>query len=237
MVSELPTRKVVKAMKTYDALVTRDGRWWMIEIPELDGLTQARRLDEVEKMAREYIAVTLDVPMSQVAVSVAGVEVAGQDLLEAKALVEELRRHAKQVEELVADLTREFASALSNASVPVRDVSKVLGVSHQRVSQLVQSAAGTPASSLARLIATAQAERDSDLVVRLKPGQDPVIVEIKNSSKTTASKKPASTRTHAHAPDHAASAARRGVTMATEGKTRRRTIAGRATKRTGTKTS
>jgi hypothetical protein len=208
-------------MKTYDALVSRDGRWWMIEIPELDGLTQARRLDQVEKMAREYIAVTLDVPMSQVAVSVAGVEVAGQDLLEAKALVEDLRRHAKQVEELVADLTRELASALSSASVPVRDVSKVLGVSHQRVSQLVQSATTVPASSLARLIATARAEHDSDLVVRLKPGQDPVIVEAKNSSKTTASKRPAPTRTRAQAPDHGA----------------RRAIAGRAAEKTGAKTS
>ncbi|ONI72409.1 hypothetical protein BWI15_20455 [Kribbella sp. ALI-6-A] len=224
-------------MKTYDALVTRDGRWWMIEIPELDGLTQARRLDEVEKMAREYIAVTLDVPMSQVAVSVSGVEVAGQDLLEAKALVEDLRRHAKQVEELVADLTRQLASALSSASVPVRDVSKVLGVSHQRVSQLVQSATTGPASSLARLIATAQAEHDSDLMVRLKPGHEPVIVEVKSSGKTTASKKQASTRTRAQAPDHGASASRRGVTMATEGKTKRRTIAGRAAKKTGAKTS
>src|SRR5690349_20553407 len=111
----------------------------MIEIPEMDGLTQARRLDDVEKMAREYIAVTLDVPMSQVGVSVSGIEVEGQDLLEAKALVEDLRRQSQQVEALVADLTRQFASALTSASVPVRDVSKVLGISHQRVSQLVHS--------------------------------------------------------------------------------------------------
>lgn len=60
-------------MKNYDAVVTRDGRWWMIEVPEVDGLTQARRLDEVEKMAREYIAVTLDLPISQVAASVSGI--------------------------------------------------------------------------------------------------------------------------------------------------------------------
>ena len=57
-------------MKSYDVVVTREGRWWMIEIPELDGLTQVRRVDKVEKMAREYIAVTLDAPLSQVGVSI-----------------------------------------------------------------------------------------------------------------------------------------------------------------------
>lgn len=27
---------------TYNAEVTRDGKWWMVAIPELDGLTQAQ---------------------------------------------------------------------------------------------------------------------------------------------------------------------------------------------------
>jgi len=104
-------------MTTYEVAVTREGRWWMVEIPGLDGLTQARRLDEVEKMAREYIAVTQDVPISQVAVTISGIEVEGQDVLETKTLVDDLRTHAKQLEELVADLTREFASALSGAGI------------------------------------------------------------------------------------------------------------------------
>jgi hypothetical protein len=41
----------------------------MVDIPELDGLTQARRLGEIEDMARDYIAVVTDVPLSQVAVA------------------------------------------------------------------------------------------------------------------------------------------------------------------------
>jgi hypothetical protein len=28
-------------MHTYEISIYRDGRWWMIRIPELDGLTQA----------------------------------------------------------------------------------------------------------------------------------------------------------------------------------------------------
>ncbi len=52
-------------MNAYDVTVTRDGSWWMVEIPALDGLTQARRLSEVTEMSRSYVAVTLDVPSRQ----------------------------------------------------------------------------------------------------------------------------------------------------------------------------
>lgn len=34
-------------MHTYEIEVYRDGRWHMIRIPELDGLTQARHPDEI----------------------------------------------------------------------------------------------------------------------------------------------------------------------------------------------
>ena len=175
-------------MKSYDAVITREGRWWMIEIPELDGLTQARRLDEVEQVAREYSAVTTDVPFSQVAVEISGIEVAGQDLLEAKALVDGLRTRAKELEALVADLSRQVASALSDANVPVRDVSTVLGVSHQRVSQLVQAAAETDSSDLTKLVRAARGEYAPDLVVRLENGRSLQILEVASPEEAKGSK-------------------------------------------------
>ncbi len=45
-------------MRTYDVEVYRDGRWWMIRIPQLDGLTQIRWPGEIKSMARSYIAVS-----------------------------------------------------------------------------------------------------------------------------------------------------------------------------------
>jgi hypothetical protein len=50
----------------YDIDVYRDGRWWMVKIPEIDGLTQGRWLGEAESMARSYIAVSTDIPVSDV---------------------------------------------------------------------------------------------------------------------------------------------------------------------------
>lgn len=163
-------------MKTYEVSVRREGRWWMVEVPELDGLTQARRLDEVERVAREFIAVTTDVPLSKVAAEVSVVEAGGRDLLEARTLVDALRRRAKDLEALIAELTREVASALTAADVPVRDVSSVLGVSHQRVSQLVQSALGEETAT--PVIRRARREFIQDLEIRLDDGRSLRLVEV-----------------------------------------------------------
>jgi predicted RNase H-like HicB family nuclease len=49
-------------MTTYTARAVRSGKWWAIEIEELDGVySQALRLDQAEAMARDAIAATLDV--------------------------------------------------------------------------------------------------------------------------------------------------------------------------------
>jgi len=53
----------------YDAVVTRDGKWWMIEIPELGVITQALSEDEVEYMATDLIATWLDVEFKTVTVN------------------------------------------------------------------------------------------------------------------------------------------------------------------------
>jgi len=57
-------------MRRYEAEVSRDGRWWMIHVPAIDGLTQSERLPDAELMARELIAVTLDIPIDEIAVDV-----------------------------------------------------------------------------------------------------------------------------------------------------------------------
>jgi predicted XRE-type DNA-binding protein len=184
MVSEQPTRN-------YEVTVRREGRWWMIAVPELDGLTQARRLDEVERMAREYIAVSTDVPLSKVAVEVAGIQAGDRDLLEAKTLVDGLRRRAKDLEALVAELTREVASTLTDENVPVRDVSSVLGISHQRVSQLVQSVLGDDATTA--VVRRARQEFTHDLVIELDDGRSLRLVEM-TTPKSSRSKKPPADR-------------------------------------------
>lgn len=58
---------MVVGRPTYTALASRDGRWWLIRVPGLghnpeDGIyTQARKRGDIEPMARELIALCLEV--------------------------------------------------------------------------------------------------------------------------------------------------------------------------------
>ncbi|WP_426325721.1 hypothetical protein [Microbacterium sp. E-13] len=49
-------------MKTYDVSVSRGGDWWMVSIPELNGVTQTKTRSDAAATARDFIAVTLDIP-------------------------------------------------------------------------------------------------------------------------------------------------------------------------------
>jgi len=53
---------VVAVKPTYMVEARRSGRWWAIAVPDLPGIfSQARRLADVEPMARDAIAAVLDV--------------------------------------------------------------------------------------------------------------------------------------------------------------------------------
>ncbi|MET7996776.1 hypothetical protein ABZU76_38450 [Amycolatopsis sp. NPDC005232] len=47
-------------MNSYQITVTRKARWWMVHTPEIDGLTQTRHIRKACRVARESIAVSLD---------------------------------------------------------------------------------------------------------------------------------------------------------------------------------
>lgn len=58
-------------MTVYDVNIERDGKWWAISVPELPGaFSQARTRDEVAEMARDVIALYLDVPHDSFVVSI-----------------------------------------------------------------------------------------------------------------------------------------------------------------------
>ena len=121
----------------YTARARRSGSWWAIDVPELPGVySQARRLVRVESMARDAIALFLDV------------DPATLDIRVETNLPSELRRDVDAVGRLRADADRlqaESSGALRHlthelvgSGLTVRDAAVILGISHQRVSQLVR---------------------------------------------------------------------------------------------------
>lgn len=123
------------AVTAYTAQVERDGRYWLIHVPEVDRWTQARSLREVELMARDLVAVMKDVePESfELRVQIELPDSVRAHLDEAARLREESAR----ANAAAAKESRAAARALSSMGMSLRDVGTALGVSPQRASQLL----------------------------------------------------------------------------------------------------
>ncbi len=123
---------------TYKATATREGRWWIITVPELDAVTQARNVAEIDVMARGLIAALLDVEEDSVAVNVElRLPAALQNELDE---ARRLRAQAEVVTAQAAERSRGLVHALIEGEhMSQRDAAAVLGLSPQRVQQLTKA--------------------------------------------------------------------------------------------------
>lgn len=129
-------------MKTYTAVAERSGDWWAISVPEVRGVfTQAKRLEQVESTAREAIALLLDAPEDEVGVEVEvrlprDLSERRQNLYGLREVIEETRRnYGIALAETVMSLQKELG-------LSIRDVASIVGVSFQRVGQVVEESLG-----------------------------------------------------------------------------------------------
>ena len=99
--------------------------------------TQARRLDQVASTVADAVALVADVPPNTIEVNVI------PKLPPRDAELIDAARHASQeaarAAELASQLSRQAVAQLRSEGMTVRDVGGLLGVSPQRVSQLVKS--------------------------------------------------------------------------------------------------
>jgi predicted RNase H-like HicB family nuclease len=141
------TRPVMTTTKTrtYTAVCRRSGDWWAISVPELRGLhSQARRLDQVEAMARDAIALFLNADPESIAVVVkpqTPSEVT--DAVKARADLLDAERKAETATKIAVE-------RLLKEGYTVRDAGKLLGISPQRVSQIATNVSDRRATSAAR---------------------------------------------------------------------------------------
>jgi predicted RNase H-like HicB family nuclease len=125
-------------MNTYTATVFADSGLWVIEIPELDAVSQTRTLAAAETEARHLAAVWLDIPADQVEVTVDYSRVdpqAWQWLREAR----DTQAEADAKSHGAAATRRRAARRLvRDRGLSVRDAAAVLGISFSRVQQLTK---------------------------------------------------------------------------------------------------
>ena len=128
-------------MSTYTALVSRDGRFWHIEVPEIDRVTQARTINEVDDMTRDLIAIMTDAEPGSFELDV---RIQLPDSVQAHLSEVERARDAEAKARIhAATELRAAAAELKDAGLSVRELGAVLGISYQRASQLT-SRAGAP---------------------------------------------------------------------------------------------
>ena len=123
-------------MHEYKIEVERDGRWWMIHVPEIGQLTQARRITEIVSMAESLIHISTEIPLTEIKVNVANICVDGVNVLPEAAHVIDLRNQAARAEHEAQQAIREYVNHLDKAGVPVRDIATLVDLSPQRISQV-----------------------------------------------------------------------------------------------------
>ena len=125
-------------MRHYTVRARRVGSWWALEVDGVRGAhTQVRRIGQAEEMAREAISGVLDIaPDSFEILVVPEVPVSVRTMVNEATRA---RAEAAKAQDTAAQLTRDAARHLVGAGLTVRDAGVLLGVSHQRIGQLVRS--------------------------------------------------------------------------------------------------
>lgn len=128
------------ALRTVEATATKDGPWWTITIPELDRSAVTKRRSEVQDHAEHLAGSLLGVDPHALRVRVsyplpeavrADWEAARQD-----------QAHAQDLSLSAAARTRAVVATLHDSGYSGSDIAAMLGLSVQRVSQILNPKPG-----------------------------------------------------------------------------------------------
>ncbi|MDD2817438.1 MAG: hypothetical protein PHN51_01420 [Candidatus Nanopelagicales bacterium] len=127
--------------KKYKVFAVQDGPWWSLHIPGIEGAlggeinTQARRINRIESMARDAISLMLEAPADSF-----DIDIHFEMTDEMRAVLNEIneaKASALQAQSLLAQRTRSAVRYLQAHGLSTRDSGTLIGLSAQRVSQLL----------------------------------------------------------------------------------------------------
>jgi hypothetical protein len=122
------------AVTTYRVHARRWDRGWELHIEGV-GVTQTRRLTNAEAMARDYIALDLDVPADSFEIEV--IPQVGDGLDAEMRAARQATAEAKDAERRAAKASRHVAKKLKDIGLTGKEIAAILKLSPQRVSQLL----------------------------------------------------------------------------------------------------
>ena len=124
-------------MKTYTARLKRekDGRW-IVELEEEPRVhTWGKTVDQALTRMREATALWFQIEEDQIELVPRPVLPKSADRTVEQA--RQAREQARNADRLAVERTRKAAAALTSRGISMRDAAAILGISHQRVHQLL----------------------------------------------------------------------------------------------------
>jgi predicted XRE-type DNA-binding protein len=129
-------------IRNFKAAAHRSQGWWALEVTGDDlpvpAYTQARRLDQAEGMVRDLLALHFGIGADEVG-RIEVVPVLDGDLADEVSHTRQAREQADKIRAEATMQTRQTAQHLKAQGMAQRDISTLLGLSHQAVSQLLAS--------------------------------------------------------------------------------------------------
>jgi len=119
---------------TYTVKAVREGTWWVLHVEGV-GVTQSRTLRDAPRMATDMISLMLDVDPQTITARVEP-ELDEATMATVKQARDGVAKLAAQ-QNTVAKQSRDAALRLRKAGLSGADAAKILGISQQRVSQLL----------------------------------------------------------------------------------------------------
>jgi predicted RNase H-like HicB family nuclease len=117
--------------------------WWVVTVPEVSGaVTQCKRLDKVPDDVGEVLELLTGKKPGTYELDVRTIVPGKAGELAAQAL--ELRAQADALAGTVATTTCTAVVTLSKSGFSMRDIGQLVGVSHQRVDQILKADEATP---------------------------------------------------------------------------------------------
>ncbi|MGP9725169.1 hypothetical protein ACT3SZ_14250 [Corynebacterium sp. AOP40-9SA-29] len=120
-----------------EATVERDGRWWVIRVPEYDISGQAARLSEAESVAREITSLWLGIEEEDVVVSLT--QRVPDDVTLALRQAEEEGRAARELAAHAASVKAAAVRRLLQTGMHQNEAAELIGVSRQRIAQIARA--------------------------------------------------------------------------------------------------
>jgi len=127
------------AVSRYTVTAERSDKWWSLQCVEVPGaISQVAKLDQAADMIREAIAFVADVPEESIEIDVQ--PVLPRPVRSALEAADKARSEAARLTTRAAVDVRRAAVLLHADKLTNREIGVALGVSHQRVNQLLKEA-------------------------------------------------------------------------------------------------